>query len=93
MGALFEQSRMTDEPTLPKPKSRRGFAAMDPAKREAIARKGGKAVPAGKRAFAMDRNLAAAAGRAGGSQARIAKRRAGRTAARANDAGPDGSKG
>ena len=52
--------------SIDKPKSRRGFAAMDPAKRSAIARLGGAAVPAEKRAFTKDRALAVASGRRGG---------------------------
>ena len=53
------------EPTA-KPKSRRGFAAMN---RE-IARKGGASVPGEKRSFAKDRDLAASAGRKGGESSR-----------------------
>lgn len=49
-----------------KPKSRRGFAAMDPEKRRAIAAKGGASVPPEKRAFSTDRSLAETAGRKGG---------------------------
>ena len=45
---------------------RRGFAAMNPERRQAIARKGGASVPGEKRAFAKDRDLAASAGRKGG---------------------------
>lgn len=51
-------------------KARRGFAAMDPAKRQAIARMGGASVPGAKRSFSQDRDLAAAAGRKGGSNSR-----------------------
>jgi uncharacterized protein len=40
---------------------------MDPAKRREIARKGGLAIPAEKRAFSVNRALASAAGRKGGS--------------------------
>lgn len=49
-----------------KPKARRGFAAMDPDKRREIARKGGASVNPANRSFAKDRDLAAAAGAAGG---------------------------
>lgn len=56
-----------------KPKSRRGFAAMDPDKRREIARKGGSMVPADKRSFSQNRDLAAAAGRTGGSTPRAHK--------------------
>lgn len=55
---------MNDE--TKKPRSRRGFAAMTPEKRQAIARKGGASVPSEKRTFAKDRDLAANAGRKGG---------------------------
>ena len=46
--------------------SARGFASMDPAKQRAIASKGGSSVPAEKRPFAQNHQLAAAAGRKGG---------------------------
>lgn len=49
-----------------KPKAKRGFAAMDPARQREIARKGGAAVDPTKRSFSQDRDLAAAAGRKGG---------------------------
>lgn len=49
-----------------KPHARRGFAAMTPERRREIARKGGASVPGEKRSFAMDRDLAAQAGRKGG---------------------------
>ncbi len=55
-------------------KSRRGFAAMDPEKRRAIASIGGKAVPAEKRSFSQDSELAAACGRKGGKSIDPAKR-------------------
>ena len=44
----------------------RGFASMDIDKQREIARKGGANVPHEKRSFALDRALAAAAGRKGG---------------------------
>lgn len=53
---------MMDQPK----KSNRGFAAMDPEKQRAIARKGGESVPNHKRSFARNHDLAAAAGRKGG---------------------------
>ena len=53
-----------------KPKSRRGFAAMNPERRREIARKGGASVPSEKRSFAKDRDLAATAGRKGGESSR-----------------------
>lgn len=57
---------MTDE----KPKARRGFAAMNPEKRQEIARRGGAAVPADKRSFSKDRGLASSAGQKGGEASR-----------------------
>lgn len=50
-----------------KPKSKRGFASMDPAKQREIARKGGASIPAAKRSFSQNRELAVSAGRKGGS--------------------------
>lgn len=53
-----------------KPKSRRGFASMDPDRRREIARKGGASVPANKRSFSRSADLAATAGQKGGSTPR-----------------------
>lgn len=50
----------------PKPKARRGFAAMSLEKRTEIARRGGASVNPANRSFAKDRDLAARAGRKGG---------------------------
>jgi general stress protein YciG len=47
--------------------SKRGFASMSPERRLEIARKGGAAVPAEKRSFAQNKQLAQEAGRRGGS--------------------------
>lgn len=47
--------------------SKRGFASMSPERRTEIARKGGAAVPAEKRSFAQNKELAQEAGRRGGS--------------------------
>jgi general stress protein YciG len=47
----------------PKP---RGFALLTPERRKEIARAGGSAVPAHKRAFSQDSDLASAAGTKGG---------------------------
>lgn len=66
-------SKPKDPPISPitgKPRQRRGFAAMDPARRREIAKKGGGSVPAEKRSFAKDRDLAASAGRKGGEASR-----------------------
>ncbi|MDQ1081382.1 general stress protein [Pseudoroseomonas cervicalis] len=46
--------------------SNRGFASMDENKQRDIASKGGQSVPAEKRPFAQDHELAAEAGRKGG---------------------------
>lgn len=51
-------------------KGYRGFASMDPEKRRAIAQKGGAAMPADKRSFSRDRDLASSAGRKGGENSR-----------------------
>lgn len=48
---------------LPRPKSRRGFAAMPRDQVARIASLGGKAVPSDRRGFSVDRELAARAGR------------------------------
>ncbi len=53
-----------------KPRTRRGFAALNPERRREIARKGGASVPGEKRSFAKDRDLAASAGRMGGEASR-----------------------
>jgi general stress protein YciG len=52
------------------PRSGRGFASMSPERRREIAAKGGASVPADKRAFATDRELASTAGRRGGKNSR-----------------------
>jgi general stress protein YciG len=67
----------TDDTHTP---SRRGFAAMDPERRREIARRGGASVPGEKRSFAQNRDLAAKAGRKGGSASRGGGRRPGPTA-------------
>ena len=46
--------------------SKRGFASMDAARQREIASKGGKSVPAEKRSFSQDRDLASQSGRKGG---------------------------
>lgn len=53
-----------------KTKARRGFACMTPERRREIAQQGGAAVPAEKRSFAKDRDLAVQAGRKGGEASR-----------------------
>jgi len=49
-------------------KSKRGFASMDPERQREIASKGGQSVPAEKRSFSQDPQLAAEAGRKGGHE-------------------------
>jgi general stress protein YciG len=51
-------------------KSKRGFASMSPEKQREIASKGGKSVPADRRSFAQNRDLASQAGRKGGQLSR-----------------------
>ena len=46
--------------------STRGFASMNAERQREIASKGGRSVPAEKRSFSQDRELASAAGRKGG---------------------------
>ncbi len=46
--------------------SKRGFASMDAERQRQIASKGGRSVPAEKRSFSQDRELASEAGRKGG---------------------------
>ena len=55
-------------------KKPRGFAAMTPEKRSQIARMGGSSVPPEKRAYAVNRALAAKAGSKGGKASRPEKR-------------------
>jgi len=52
----------------------RGLATLTPERRREIAAMGGRSVPADKRSFSQDRELAAAAGRKGGGKADPAKR-------------------
>lgn len=52
------------------PKALRGFAAMSPEKRRAIAAKGGAAVPPDKRSFSTTPGLAESAGTLGGQASR-----------------------
>lgn len=62
----------TMEMPTPRTKQKRGFASMCPIKRAAIASLGGKAIPAEKRSFSQNRELASRAGRRGGSVPRKA---------------------
>jgi general stress protein YciG len=61
------EGKMDNVPALRK--ALRGFAAMSPEKQLEIARKGGASVPAEKRSFAVNRELAREAGTKGGSAA------------------------
>ena len=56
------------------PTGKRGFASMTPERRKEIARMGGKSVPAEKRAFSTNKDLAAKAGHIGGKKVRPTKR-------------------
>lgn len=56
------------------PTGKRGFASMTPEKRKEIATKGGKSVPKEKRAYSVNRDLAAKAGSKGGKASRPEKR-------------------
>lgn len=51
---------MTDKPKT------RGFASMDPEKRRLISQMGGRAVPAEKRSYFVNRDLASKSGHKGG---------------------------
>jgi general stress protein YciG len=69
---------------------RQGFAGMTEEQRTAIARQGGKAVPAASRAFSQDPGLAARAGASGGRSVPPAKRSFARDPALAARAGKAG---
>lgn len=56
------------------PRAPRGLAAVSPELRKEIARKGGSAVPADKRAFAKNKTLAKEAGSKGGKSIKPEKR-------------------
>jgi uncharacterized protein len=71
-------------------KSNRGFASMDPEKQREIARKGGMSVPAEKRSFSKNSELAAQAGRKGGQSVDPAKRSFSRDHVLASKAGAKG---
>src|SRR5262249_10758950 len=73
-GTLWRRNTMTDENTVERRKSNRGFASMSPERQREIARMGGKSVPGAKRSFSQNRHLAAAAGRKGGQRVPGTKR-------------------
>lgn len=82
----LEETMASDE----KPKSKRGFASMDPDKRREIAAKGGASVPNEKRSFAANRALAVLAGQKGGAATPSSKRAFSRDRALATSAGRAG---
>ncbi len=71
-------------------KSLRGFASMSPERQREIAQKGGKSVPAAKRSFSQNTDLAAAAGRKGGKSVKPENRSFSRNSALASEAGKKG---
>jgi len=79
----------TDETQL-KAAPARGFASMDAARQREIARKGGRSVPAEKRSFSRDPELAASAGRKGGNSVPAEQRSFSRNRALAVQAGRKG---
>lgn len=70
--------------------SNRGFASMDRERQRAIASKGGESVPAAKRSFAKNPELAAEAGRKGGRSVPAASRSFSRNPSLAAEAGRKG---
>lgn len=72
--------------------SKRGFASMDAAKQREIARKGGESVPAEKRSFSKDHDLAAEAGRKGGQSVPPEERSFSKDRSLAAEAGREGGK-
>jgi len=75
-----------------RPKSKRGFASMDPEKQRAIASKGGSAIPSENRSFSKNRELAAAAGRKGGKSVNPSNRSFARDRELASAAGHKGGR-
>ena len=65
----LEEMLATEKPAEEKPKKKRGFAAMDPAKVREIAQRGGVAVHAQGRAHKFTHEQAVVAGRKGGHAA------------------------
>jgi general stress protein YciG len=72
--------------------SNRGFAAMDEQKQRDIASKGGQSVPAEKRSFSRNHELAAEAGRKGGQAVQSEDRSFSRDRDLAIEAGRRGGK-
>lgn len=77
---------------MEKSKSLRGFAAMAPEKRQAIARMGGKSLPPEKRSFSQNKELAAKAGAQGGKNVANEKRSFSVDRSLASSAGRKGGK-
>lgn len=78
---------------MSEPKKRKlGFAAMDPALLRSIASKGGSAVPAEKRTFSVNAQLASDAGKKGGRAVDPAKRSFSKDRDAASNAGKKGAK-
>lgn len=76
--------------TATKNKTLRGFACLSPERMREIARMGGKSVPAEKRSFSQDPELAARAGKKGGLNVDPAKRTFSRDPSLASAAGRKG---
>ena len=53
-----------------KPAALRGFALLSSEQRKLVAAKGGASIPADKRSFSVDRDLAKQAGKVGGTKSR-----------------------
>lgn len=70
----------------------RGFAAMSPERRKEIAARGGSKVPAHKRAFSVDRELASKCGMVGGRAVSPEKRTFSTNNKLASEAGRKGGK-
>jgi general stress protein YciG len=65
-GCLGSESNSEEALMASNSTSKRGFASMDLERQREIASKGGRSVPAEKRSFSQDRELASSAGRKGG---------------------------
>ncbi len=70
----------------------RGFAAMTPEARKAIAARGGRSVPAKKRAYSQNAALASTSGRKGGPNVPPEKRAFSRNRDLAREAGRKGGR-
>jgi general stress protein YciG len=79
-----------DEKLNATPKKKQGFASLSPERRREIARKGGKSVPAEKRSFSQNAELASSAGAKGGKSVNPRKRSFSQDHALASRAGKAG---